>query len=99
MPRPAPLGADELDAFLTSAPDWSVESGELVRRVTAGSFTEAIGWVVAVANAAERDDHHPDIDIRWRTLVFRLHTHDVGAVTRLDTGLALEIDRIVSQSS
>lgn len=99
MSRPAPLSPDDLDGFLTSAPDWSVEEGELVRRGTAGSFTEAIGWVVAVADAAERTDHHPDIDIRWRTLVFRLRTHDVGAVTSLDTVLAHEIDRIVGVSS
>ena len=98
MPRPAPLRPDELDAFLTSAPDWALESGELVRRATAGSFPEAIAWVVAVADAAERVDHHPDIDIRWRTLAFRLRTHDVGAITSLDTLLAREIDRIVAGS-
>lgn len=95
MPRPAALTPDDLDAFLASAPEWSMESGELVRRVTAGSFPEAIGWVVAVANAAEGADHHPDIDIRWRTLTFRLRTHDVDAITSLDTGLADAIDRIV----
>ena len=98
MPRPAPLRPDELEAFLTSAPDWALESGELVRRVTAGSFPEAITWVVAVGEAAERADHHPDIDIRWRTLAFRLRTHDVGAITSLDTLLAREIDRIVAVS-
>jgi 4a-hydroxytetrahydrobiopterin dehydratase len=92
------LSPDELDAFLMSAPAWAMESGELVRRATAGSFPEAIEWVVAVAEAAERADHHPDIDIRWRTVSFRLTTHDVGAVTSLDSDLAREIDRIVSIS-
>ena len=48
-----------------------------------------------MADAAERADHHPDIDIRWRTVTFRLSTHDAGAVTVLDVSLARAIDEIV----
>jgi 4a-hydroxytetrahydrobiopterin dehydratase len=95
MSCPAALTPEELDHFLATSPDWSLEEGRLVRRATAASFPEAIGWVVAVADAAERADHHPDIDIRWRTITFELSTHDVGAVTRLDVDLAAEIDGIV----
>jgi len=71
----------------------------LVRRSTAASFPEAIDWVVAVAEAAEHADHHPDIDIRWRTVTFRLTTHDAGALTILDVNLARDIDGIVGPSS
>jgi 4a-hydroxytetrahydrobiopterin dehydratase len=98
MPRPAALTPDDLDAFLASAPEWSMESGALARRVTAGSFPEAIGWVVAIADAAESADHHPDIDIRWRTLTLRLRTHDVDAITSLDVSLARAIDSVVDVS-
>lgn len=92
------MTSQELEGFLLAAPDWSVLDGALVRTVTAGSFLEAIAWVDAVAVAAERADHHPDMDIRWRTLTFRLATHDVGAITTLDTELAREIDAIVGSS-
>ena len=78
MPRPPALTADELDHFLAVVTGLVAGGGQLVRRATATSFPEAIGWVVAVADAAERADHHPDIDIRWRTVTFRLSTHDVG---------------------
>jgi 4a-hydroxytetrahydrobiopterin dehydratase len=99
MPRPAPLTASELEQFLAASPDWSLEEGRLVRRATASTFPVAISWVVAVAEAAERADHHPDIDIRWRTVTFRLRTHDVDAITSLDSALAREIDRILDLSS
>lgn len=99
MTRPAALTAKEIDDFLSISPDWSLEEGQLVRRATAGSFPEAIGWVVAVANAAERADHHPDIDIRWRTVTFRVSTHDVAAITSLDVALASAIDGVVGPSS
>jgi 4a-hydroxytetrahydrobiopterin dehydratase len=89
----------ELDQFLAASPDWSLVAGQLVRRATAATFPEAIGWVVAVADAAERADHHPDIGIRWRTVTFGLSTHDVGAITILDVDLARDIDGIISSSS
>jgi 4a-hydroxytetrahydrobiopterin dehydratase len=99
MPRPPALTEDELDHFLAESPEWSMEAGMLVRRSTAPSFPEAIRWVVAVADAAERADHHPDIDIRWRTITFRLSTHDAGAVTILDVDLARDIDAVLDASS
>jgi len=48
-----------------------------------------------VAEAAEAADHHPDIDIRWRTLTFTLATHSAGGVTAKDVDLAGTIDEIV----
>jgi 4a-hydroxytetrahydrobiopterin dehydratase len=41
-------------------------------------------------------DHHPDIDIRWRTLNLSLSTHSAGGVTALDTELALRIEAVVT---
>ena len=37
-------------------------------------------------------DHHPDIDLRWRTLHLTLVTHSAGGVTELDLELARRID-------
>lgn len=53
--------------------------------------------VVAVAEAAEAMNHHPDIDIRWRTLTFTLATHSAGGVTDLDLQLAARIDQALDQ--
>jgi 4a-hydroxytetrahydrobiopterin dehydratase len=48
--------------------------------------------VVKVAQAAEEADHHPDIDIRWRTVTFTLSSHSEGGLTVLDFQLAAKID-------
>jgi 4a-hydroxytetrahydrobiopterin dehydratase len=50
--------------------------------------------VVAIASAAETIDHHPDIDIRWTTLLISVTTHDRGGLTQLDIDLASTIDDI-----
>ena len=51
--------------------------------------------VARVAEIAENDNHHPDIDIRWRTLTFRCSTHSEGGITASDTSLAGEIDGVI----
>jgi 4a-hydroxytetrahydrobiopterin dehydratase len=92
------LTIDDIDAFLRRAPRWRYEDGCLVLSATAPDFLSGIGWVQTIAQAAEQADHHPDIDIRWRTVTFRLTTHDVGAVTSLDTDLARAIDAVIDGS-
>jgi 4a-hydroxytetrahydrobiopterin dehydratase len=92
MPRPPALTADQVAAELGKLPGWSGDTTALHRSVECASFPAAISVVDAVAIAAEQANHHPDIDIRWRTLHFTLSTHDAGGVTELDIALAKEID-------
>lgn len=92
---PELLSDQELGKALAGLPDWAIEERMLVRTVELGSFSQAIQVVNRVAEVAENDNHHPDIDIRWRTLVFRCSTHSAGGITALDVSLAEEIDGIV----
>jgi len=49
---------------------------------------------VRVGFFAERADHHPDLDIRWRRVDVALTTHDAEGLTQLDLDLAREIESI-----
>jgi 4a-hydroxytetrahydrobiopterin dehydratase len=52
-----------------------------------------------VAEIAEARNHHPDIDIRWRTVTFRCSTHSKGGITDLDIDLAKQIDRVLTSAT
>ncbi|GAA1746148.1 4a-hydroxytetrahydrobiopterin dehydratase [Luedemannella helvata] len=75
---------------------WAGGSSGLARTVKLPSFPAAIAVVDRVAVVAERMDHHPDIDIRWRTLTFTCVTHSAGGVTDLDLRLATQINEIIA---
>jgi 4a-hydroxytetrahydrobiopterin dehydratase len=90
------LTADEIAAGLAGLPGWSRDGDGIKRAFSAPTFLDGIRLVDAVAAAAEAADHHPDIDIRWRTVTFRLSTHSKGGVTNLDIGLASEINRLAA---
>ncbi|RKS73496.1 pterin-4-alpha-carbinolamine dehydratase [Actinomadura pelletieri DSM 43383] len=82
---------------LRDLPAWTRDGDRIHRQVKAPSFLTGIDVVTDVARAAEDADHHPDIDIRWRTLTFTLTTHSAGGLTGRDFDLAAEIDRIADR--
>lgn len=91
------LTAEAIEEALTSLDGWSGDAHAITRTVTAASFRQAVELVDAVAVAAEKVDHHPDIDIRYRTVTFRLCTHSADGVTALDIDLAERIDSLVAE--
>ena len=95
MARPAPLSPDELSAALTGLGAWSGDGDGIHRTVELPSFRDAVAAIVAIADIAEELDHHPDIDLRWRTLHLTLVSHSAGGVTELDLQLARRIDALL----
>ena len=81
---------------LTGVPEWRREGDEIRRTITARDFPAAIRIVDEIAVEAEKLNHHPDIDIRWRTLHLVLTTHDAGGLTDADFTLAARIDEIAA---
>lgn len=74
---------------------WTGDTTGITRTAQLPTFLGAIAVVDQVAAVAEDMDHHPDIDIRWRTVTFACTTHSAGGVTALDLELARRIDHIV----
>ena len=68
--------------------DWHEQDGALVRELEFPSFREAIEFVDRLAGLAERENHHPDIDIRYRRVTVTWTTHSAGGVTDRDRELA-----------
>jgi 4a-hydroxytetrahydrobiopterin dehydratase len=69
----------------------------IVREIIAPNFLAAVGLINAIALAAEKLDHHPDILLYgWNKLRISSTTHDRGGLTELDFKLAREIDAIAN---
>ena len=91
----SPLTGQELADAVAERSGWSVEDAMLVRTRTLDTFLEALDWVQMVGGIAEQMNHHPDIDIRWRTVTLRICTHDAGdQITALDVEFAQRVDQI-----
>ena len=85
------LDDDEIERQLGDLPGWTRDGNTIRASYEAPAFLDGIRLVDEVAAAAESMNHHPDIDIRWRTVTFGLSTHSEGGLTQLDVELAHQI--------
>jgi 4a-hydroxytetrahydrobiopterin dehydratase len=89
------LTAAELVAALAELAGWTDTGAAIERTFRRRDWQDAIAFVNAVAEEAERRDHHPDIEITgYRNVRFRLTSHDSGGVTMRDVRLAKRIDEL-----
>jgi 4a-hydroxytetrahydrobiopterin dehydratase len=95
MPRPPRLSPDDVAVALADLPLWSGDVDALRRSVELPTFRDAVAAIVAIADVAEQMDHHPDVDLRYRTLHVTLVSHSEGGVSELDLELARRIDALL----
>ena len=88
------LSQDQVAAALADLDGWEFADGALVRTFRFADFVHAIGFVEHLAEVAEQQQHHPDIDIRYNKVTLRLSSHDAGGVTTRDVRLAEAVQRL-----
>ncbi|GAB3448923.1 4a-hydroxytetrahydrobiopterin dehydratase [Phycicoccus ginsengisoli] len=91
------LDDEEIGRQLRDLPGWRRDGEALRAAWEAPDFPTAIRLVDDVAEDAEQMDHHPDIDIRWRTVRFTCATHSEGGLTQLDVELAHRISEAAAR--
>ena len=96
MPAAPKLSDIEIQRELGSLAGWTRKGESLVKTFTFAKFLDGIGFVDRVALAAEKLDHHPDLDIRYTKISATLSTHSSGGITGLDVKLAREMDQLAT---
>ncbi len=67
---------------------WAYLVDALHTRVHTPDFATGLALVNAIGAEAERRDHHPELDLRYKRLDIRLTSYDTGGVTGRDIRLA-----------
>jgi 4a-hydroxytetrahydrobiopterin dehydratase len=73
---------------------WVEQGGALERTFELPSFAEAVAFVNRVAELAEQEGHHPDIEISYKKVTLRWTTHSAGGITDRDYELARRSDAL-----
>jgi 4a-hydroxytetrahydrobiopterin dehydratase len=101
MQRPSKLDSAALQRWLDSHAGWEkTQAGgqeAIARTYKLADFSEALALVVRVGLAAEKRDHHPDVELGWGRVRVVWTTHDQKGVTSLDTELAEATDLLRGQ--
>lgn len=97
MPRL--LKSSEVRRKLRGLDGWKREGKFITKTLHFDSFMDGLAFVNRVARAAEKQEHHPDIHIRYTRVKLAVQTHSEGGVTSWDFALAKAIDRIPTGKS
>lgn len=94
---PAPTLSDiEIQRSLGTLPGWSRKGDTITKSYHFATFPAGIAFLARVADVAEAQQHHPDIDIRYTKVTFALSTHDSGGITTKDFTLAAAIEALAA---
>ena len=79
--------------------DWCMNETSLQKQWVFKDFAQAMAFMNAVAEVAERMNHHPEWTNVYNRVNVRLTTHDAGGLTQLDFDLAQAMDRLAGTTS
>ena len=70
---------------------------KLHRRFTFPDFRTAMRFVIAMAEVAKAEGHHPDFAVHYNRVDVSIWTHGIGGLSENDFVLAYQIDRLPLQ--
>jgi 4a-hydroxytetrahydrobiopterin dehydratase len=86
---------EEAEKYLKQIKDWKLIGDTIEKSYKFSNFRQAIEFINKVADAAESENHHPDILLwSWNNVKLILTTHAVKDVSKNDFALASRIDEI-----
>ena len=88
------IAQTNLKEMMKRIPEWETTKKTIERTFEFDDFNQAVDFVNAVAEIADEEEHHPDIDIRWNKVRLVLSTHSEGGLTDLDFQVAEKIDTL-----
>jgi len=88
------LSQEQIVAALGELEGWGLEGDALTRTFRLADFVHAVDFVNHLAEIAEEQRHHPDIDIRYNKVTLHLSSHDAGGITMRDVRLAEAVQRL-----
>jgi 4a-hydroxytetrahydrobiopterin dehydratase len=94
-PGTKPLEGNEISEMLGGLNGWTQEGArELHRTFKFPDYYQTIAFVNAVAWVANRENHHPDMEVGYNRCTIRYSTHDVDGLSENDFICAAHIDAL-----
>ena len=94
----ARLSDAEIDERLAGLDGWRRSGDAIVKEFDNGDFKGSVDFVNRLTADAEDMNHHPDLEISWKTVKVTITTHSEGGLTETDFELARRIENVGSRA-
>ena len=90
----ARLNDSDIDERLAGLDGWERSGDAIVKQFDNGDFKGSVEFVNRLTPVAEEMNHHPDLEISWKTVTVTISTHSEGGLTDGDFALARRIESL-----
>jgi 4a-hydroxytetrahydrobiopterin dehydratase len=93
------LSWDEIGKLVAQVPEWQISSDNksISRSYEFKNYYETMAFVNAIAWMAHREDHHPDLEVGYKTCLVRYATHAIGGLSENDFICAAKVDALLAR--
>jgi 4a-hydroxytetrahydrobiopterin dehydratase len=96
---PKLLESAEVKKRLRGLEGWKLDGKFITKTFEFKEFMDGIKFIGEVARVAEKEEHHPDIHVRYTTVTLSVQTHSEGGVTEWDIDLAEAIEKMLESKA
>jgi 4a-hydroxytetrahydrobiopterin dehydratase len=89
-----PLSQERIDELLKELAGWEYNDGKISRTFSFKDFYETVEFVNAIAWIANREGHHPDLEVSYNTCNVSFRTHAINGMSENDFICAAKIDAL-----
>jgi 4a-hydroxytetrahydrobiopterin dehydratase len=92
------VSGPEREALLAQIPHWRLagDGQGLTREFRFKNYYHVMAFVNAVAWIANKEAHHPDLEVSYGRVLVRYTTHDLGGLSRNDFVCAAKVDALLA---
>ena len=90
------LSENEINEALEALKDWQYRNNQIEKEFTFDTYMKGIDFVNWLAEKAEEQNHHPDLEVGWCKIKVAFTSHDSGGITERDVKMAKEAEAIVT---
>lgn len=90
------LNEEELEEALQGLPGWEVRDGWLRRKYRTPGWSHTLLLANTIGFLAEAAHHHPDLELGYAQVIFKIQTHRVKGITHSDVALAMKVHETVT---
>jgi 4a-hydroxytetrahydrobiopterin dehydratase len=90
-----PFTPGQIQAHLKILSGWVLEKNGILKSFAFKNFYETMAFVNAVAFIAHQEDHHPEMEVGYKTCRVRYTTHAIGGLSENDFICAAKIETLL----
>jgi 4a-hydroxytetrahydrobiopterin dehydratase len=92
-PGTPPLGKKQITEMIGALPGWTNDGGKAIgKEYKFKDFHETMKFVNDVADIANAQDHHPDMEVGYNHCAVKYSTHSVGGLSENDFICAAKVE-------